>query len=122
MSSIWIGKTGLRLKYSKLSHLELSGANSPTNAVLLTTLMGASRIGYFSNSLNAEIAILACHPENDPAIVGNRLLLFEMDPGQIINFESNLSSLSFDAGTYLYVHYIGSIAPTSGKIKLVWWG
>ena len=82
--------------------------------------MGAAHIAYFDNSLSTECAILACHPDNDPSVAANRFLMFEMDAGQIINFGENFGTIEFDAGAFLFAYYVGSSAPTSGKIKLVW--
>lgn len=120
MASIFIGQSGLRLKFNKLTFTAVAAANSAASSVMLSSLNGCSRIAYFDNSLNVECAILAVHPDADAAVSANRLLLFELPVGRFLNLESNM--IEFDPGTKLFVYCLGGLAPTSGAVRLVWWG
>jgi hypothetical protein len=111
---------GLRLRYSKLAFGSLAAATTPATAVQLTTMLGGGSFGFFQNKLNTDVAILACHPDDDPTIVTNLLLLFEMSAGDMLNFEDALGQTQFDPNTKLFLYYLGALAPTSGVFRVVW--
>lgn len=121
MSSIFVGKTGLRLRFSELSGTQLASASSPATAVMLCSAI-ASRIAYFDNSTNVTIAVLVAHPDVDASIPENRLLLFKMPAGRFLNFDSP-NTLEIDAGTKIFLHYVGATAPlATSSFYLSHWG
>jgi len=121
MSSIFIGKTGLRMKFAELSGTQLATANSPATAVMLCSTAG-TRVAYFDNSLSTPVAVLVVHPECDPSVVTNRLLLMKMPAGRFMNLDVQ-NTLEFDAGTKIFLYYLGATAPTSTSLfYLSHWG
>jgi hypothetical protein len=121
MSSIFVGKSGLRLRFDELSGAQLALANSPATAVLLCT-SASSRIAYFDNSMNVTVAVLAVHPEADESIASNRLLMFKMPAGRFLNFDVQ-NTLEIDGGTKLYLYYVGGTAPSAtSSFYLSHWG
>lgn len=120
MATLFIGKTGTRMRFNKQAFGALAAANSQATSILLAFLNQCSHVAYFVNGLNTDCAIWGVPPDVDSSVTTNRFLLFEMAPGQIINFENSL--LEFDPGTQLFVSYVGGSAPTSGNVKISWWG
>lgn len=123
MTSIFIGQSGLRLKYHDVTWADLAGAHDEATAVLLTHLGSACRIALFDNSLDTCCAICAVHPDADSSIAANRLMLFELACPRQINFDMlSASGMEFDPGTKLFVYRDPLHVPTSGKVRLIHWG
>jgi hypothetical protein len=123
VSSIFIGKSGLRLKYNDLTAHDLQCADAVMSAKLLCTLGGAARIAYIYNSLDQHVIFSVVHPEADVNDPNYRLLLLELDSCQTLNFEMfNGQGMNFDPGTMVFVHRNPCIAPTCGKVRLIHWG
>lgn len=123
MTSIFIGKTGLRLKYHDVTWADLALAVDASSAVLLSHLGAACRVALFDNSLDTCCAILVVHPEADSSDPANRLMLFELSCPRQVNFDMlSAAGMQFDAGTKIFVYRDPLIAPTSGKVRLIHWG
>ena len=121
MSSIFIGKTGLRLRFSELTGLQLAAASTPATAVMLCAA-ASSRVAYFDNSTNVTIAVLVVHPDADPSVPANRLLMFKMPAGRFLNFDAP-NTLEIDAGAKIFLHYVGGSAPlATSSFYLSHWG
>lgn len=123
MTSIFVGQTGLRLKYHDVTWADLATATDEASAVLLSHLGSACKVALFDNSLNTCCAIVAVHPDADSSVTANRLMLFELSCPRQINFDMFSSSgMEFDPGTKLFVYRDPLVVPTSGKVRLIHWG
>jgi long-subunit acyl-CoA synthetase (AMP-forming) len=121
--SIFIGKSGLRTQFAKLTSTQLVSAIAPATAIKLASLNNASRWTYLHNGTDTDIAVLVVHPENDSSVVANRLLLTEIAAGMGENFEMGLfAGSSIDPGTQMYIYIVGGVAPTKGAVRLSYWG
>ena len=119
--SIFVGKSGVRLRYDDLTAAEVDTATTSANAALLTTTIGAGRQLYVSNDLNVDVVMLVVNPEADPSVVANRLFLLEVPASRVINFADLAPGLSFDPGTQIFIYKVSGTA-NSGKFRSVYWG
>jgi hypothetical protein len=123
MSSIFIGKRGLRLKYADLTSLDLASAIDTSTAVLLDTLKCSGIICLFDNSLDQYCVVSVVHPEADPSDPAQRLVMFELPCQRLLNFSlQGAPQLEFDPGTHVYIHRDPTAPPTCGKVRLLYWG
>ena len=73
------------------------------------------------NGLDADIALLAVHPDADPSVVTNRLLMTEIRAYASQNFEMGIfAGMSIDPKTQIYVYAL--TVPTLGSLRLNYWG
>jgi len=120
--SIFKGVSALRTSYKTLSFVELAGASSQATALLWHTFIMGGRMTFIHNATDVEIAVYAVHPDAPPEDVDNRLLLFEVCDGQVLNYVSGMvPTLEFDPGSRLLAAWT-TAAPTLGKLKLSSWG
>ena len=107
MSSIFHGRTALRFKYNDLTYQDLTGFCDLSTAVLFVHFNAATKIALIHNCIDADVVLSVVHPEADPNITANRLVLMELPCGTGINGDMlGGTSLNVDPGTYLYVHII----------------
>jgi hypothetical protein len=125
MSSIFTGKTGLRTNYVEMTFTTLNAATAATSqatAKMLCRMDQGARYLFIHNETNAEITFYAIHPEQDSAVAANRLLWKRMGAGVALNYDFLPGlGMMFDPGLRLFVS-AESGAPSSGKIRIDWWG
>jgi len=122
MSSIFVGKTGLRHIYRELDYTKLAGKNTQALSVLLGRIGNAARMNFIDNATDADIYLLLVHPQADASVVTNRLHWVEIGKTRVLNYDVGSSpGIHFDPGTAVYA-YITSPNPTVGKLRMSVWG
>ena len=121
MTSLFIGTSGTRIRFAKLNYTDVVSATSQATSIMLAAVKNACRFTYFSNKTDADLVLLAVHPDSDATVVTNRLLITEIPAGDALNFEYGLfAGLSVDPGTEFYVYML--TVPTKGIVRLSYWG
>jgi hypothetical protein len=133
MSSLFVGKKGLRSQYYSLTEAEVNATTSQDDAKLICILRHQARIFLLDNGLNAEIQILLAHPDADSELLdvslpagqqkSYRLPWVEIPGQKPLNFDiSATTGLSLDVGTKVYIRKLGAASTNSQKIRLITWG
>jgi hypothetical protein len=123
MSSIFIGKSGIRHQFLKLTAAQLATANSAATAAYLGRMSQSVSLNFIDNTLNTDVAVLLVHPEGDSTSAADRLFWIEVPTNRVINYSVDLSpNLKFDPGTKVFIYYLGGAAPTSGDFRMALWG
>jgi len=125
MSSIFSGKTGLRTNYSEMTFTTLNAATAATTqatAKQIAYMQQGARYLFIHNETNAEISFYAVHPDMDSSVAANRLLWKRMGQTTALNYDFLPGlGMMFDPGLRLFISAEAG-APSSGKIRLDWWG
>jgi hypothetical protein len=122
MPGLFIGKTGLRSQYEELVAADINLTSGKADALLLVTFRRDSRIAFFDNSLDCDVAIWAVHPEGIAEDLNARMLLMEIPKNRVINFDvASMTALTFDAGTKLFASKVAGTT-AAGKLRLFAWG
>jgi hypothetical protein len=113
---------GLRHKYVGLSYSAIATATNATNAVQMLTFDTSARLAFLFNSMDQDVSLYLVHPNQDSTDPTKRLLWMEFPKLYNLNYDLPIN-LSFDPGTKLYVSRAsGAPAPTTGLLRVIYWG
>jgi hypothetical protein len=124
MSSVFIGKTGLRHRYADMTVANINTTTGASDAVLLETFTQEARLCYFFNSFDIDLALWVVHPDADSTVTANRLKLLEFPANFNLNYDLHAANLSFDVGMTLFISKVPGVATnaTVGKFRLIYFG
>ena len=122
MSSLFVGKTGLRLQYVSASHTDPTSAVDAASAFTLAVIRKESRVSLFLNGTGADLSICFVHPESDPSVTANRLFAFEVPASAAYNLDGAMGGLTLDVGTQILVFKSGGSTSAGQKLRLTLWG
>lgn len=121
MSSLFIGKSGLRHQFAELTATAINATTGASDALLLATYRQASQLCFLFNGTAMDIAFYLVHPDADPAVTANRLLWYKHPANFNLNYEQGMNALRFDPGSKLYVAKADGTG-TTGFVRIVTWG
>lgn len=121
MSSLFIGKTGLRHRYRDALAATINATTGASDAILIETFTQAARLAYLFNNTPADLALWVTHPDADNTVTANRLLWFELPANFNMNYDFLGGQLTIDPGTTLFVSKASGTA-SSGKFRLIYFG
>lgn len=123
MSSLFLGKTALRLQYVEATSVNLASASSISTAYHIAITRHSSRISLFLNGTSADMSVCFVHPDEDTGASAFRLFAFEIPANAAYNMDTTLmNNLNIDAGTKIYIFKSGGATQAGEKFRLTLWG
>jgi hypothetical protein len=118
--------TKLRTNYKEITSASLvtAAATNQASALMVLNFDKGARYFFMDNRTDAEITLYMVSPDVDfmTATIADRQLWLRISPAQVLNFDflPNVQ-MFFPAQAIMYASY-ESGAPSTGKIKISWYG